>query len=121
MSLSQTSGIGISRSELDDFVRSRIEEALPNHVLRAIARNILRKQLAEPTLEEAARLLKWKSPIALRRALERFGVELTKTSTRIVTVPISELRRFQRAHRVKVGSRKAKVRAGRADNLRIAA
>jgi hypothetical protein len=84
-----------------DCVREQVVAALPTHVMRSIARQLLRKQLAVLTLEEAARFLKWRDPESLRKALARAGVDKIKTSSRILTFAVPDLIRFRERNRVK--------------------
>ncbi|TMJ17782.1 MAG: hypothetical protein E6G94_01395, partial [Alphaproteobacteria bacterium] len=59
----------ISDEQILDCVRARIAAALPNHVVRSIARQMIRKDLGVMSLAEAAKFLKWTDPESLRQAL----------------------------------------------------
>jgi hypothetical protein len=54
-----------------DFIRDRIAEVLTPEAVNQIARHIVREQLGVFTLKEAARWLKWQSPVSLGRAMKR--------------------------------------------------
>jgi hypothetical protein len=99
----------ISDDQILDCVRERIAAALPNHVVRSIARQIVRKQLGVLTLSEAARLLKWTDPESLRQALARAGVDKIKTSSRILTYTVEDLMKFRERYRVR-GHAKSSLR-----------
>lgn len=92
--------LSISPEQVDAFVRAQIGAALPAHVLRGIARRILRKELGQLTLREAARFLKWRSPESLRRALARAGVDKIKDCPSL-TYTVPDLIAFRERHRVK--------------------
>jgi hypothetical protein len=102
----------ITDDAIAEAVRERIERALPNHVVRGIARQMIRKELGVKTLEEAAKFLKWTDPEALRRKLKRAGVDCIKTSSRILTYTIVDLVAFRERNRVrgKVRSRLRSVK-----------
>lgn len=101
------SAFTISPEQLEAFVRQEIAGALPAHVLRAIARQILRKQLGQLTLREAARWLRWKSPESLRRALQRKGIDKIKGCPDL-TYAVPDLIRFRELHRVRQGKGRSK-------------
>lgn len=93
--------IAITQERLEELTREQIAAALPAHIVRSIARQIVRKQLEVKTLEEAARFLKWKDPESLRKALARAGVDKIKTSSRILTYTIHDLVAFRERNRVR--------------------
>jgi hypothetical protein len=95
------SAITITQEQLEALTGERIRLALPNHVVRSIARQIIRKQLGSKTLKEAAEFLRWEYPEALRKALARAGVDKIKTSSRILTYTVTDLMKFRERNRVK--------------------
>jgi hypothetical protein len=101
----------ISDEQIAECVRQRIEAALPNHMVRAIGRQIIRKQLGTLTLKEAARWLKWRDPDALRKKLRRAGVRGIKTSSRILTFAIPDLVAFRDKNRQPVRCRAGGLRS----------
>jgi hypothetical protein len=90
-------------------VRERIAAALPNHIVRSIARQTIRKELGVMSLEEAAKFLKWRDAESLRQALARAGVDKIKTSSKILTYTVVDLVKFRERNRVR-GNAKARLR-----------
>jgi hypothetical protein len=103
--------VAITQDRLDELTRERIAAALPNHIVRGIARQMIRKELGVMTLEEAARFLKWTDPEALRQKLARAGVDKIKTSSRILTYTVVDLVKFRERNRNKghAKSRRPKI------------
>ena len=93
--------LSISLVRLEELMREHIGAAMPAHIVRSIARQIIRKQLEVKTLEEAARFLKWTDPESLRKALARAGVDKIKTSSRILAYTVTDLVKFRERMRVK--------------------
>jgi hypothetical protein len=104
------SSVMISDAEIAECVRERIAAALPNHVVRSIARQIIRKELGVMTLLETAKFLKWRDPEALRKKLRRAGVLGIKTSSRILTYAIPDLVAFRERNRQPKASQRSASR-----------
>ena len=60
----------ISDEQILDCVRARIAAALPNHVVRSIARQMIRKDLGVMSLAEAAKFLDDRSPDKRKKLAE---------------------------------------------------
>lgn len=90
----------IDENAIEKLVQQHIGEVLPPRIVHALARSVLRKQLSQLTLKEAARWLKWKSPESLRRALSCAGVDKIKGCP-VLTYTVPDLVAFREQHRVK--------------------
>jgi len=92
-----------------DHIRDRVDAVLTPDELRTIGHKVVRETLGLFTLETAARWLKWKSTVALRRALKRDGFEPVKFNANQALYSFEQLVEFREKHRAHAARPKIKI------------
>ena len=97
--------IEISESALVALAERQIAATLTPHVVRTIARAIIRKQIGVISVDAAARWLGFKSPESCRRVLTRSNVPRVKLCARQLGYRLEDLKAYRDA-RVVMGRRR---------------